>query len=278
MTRTTSRTHLVRRAVAGGALVPLALFSVVSCGDKNGAATDANAASSGSPSASTSSTSGSSTPSAGASVDPADFVARFSDGFAHTTTAHETMTMTLGASGNLTGEGDVDYSSGSPSMSMSMKSAQESGRLEIRLVDRTMYMTIPGMAGGKFIKMNLDDPNSPFGSMGVQLDPADALKTFAKGITGVTYVGTEGALGHYRVTVDSKKMMAELGSTAGQAALDALPPTLTYDVWLDDQDRVNKMTMDMGTSGTMEMELSDFGKDVHVEAPPASQVTTMPGM
>ena len=38
------------------------------------------------------------------------------------------------------------------------------------------------------------------------------------------------------------------------------------------------MVIDLGKTGTMEMTLSDFGQDVSVEAPPAGQVTEMPGM
>jgi hypothetical protein len=62
------------------------------------------------------------------------------------------------------------------------------------------------------------------------------------------------------------------------AAASGMPDELSYDVRLDDQGRVNRMKIDLGATGTMEMTLSDFGKDVHVEVPPAGQVTEMPAM
>jgi hypothetical protein len=255
------------------AALPLALASLTACGPNDDTAPASSASDS---SSASSSTSPADTPSAGETVAPADFVKRFESGFAKTTTAHETMSLS-GGSGSFNGEGDVDYTQDSPAMAMTMTSDMMGGKMEIRLVDGVIYMRIPPMTGQKFIKMDLNDPNSPFGSLGSQLDPQEALKTFSQGIDSVTYVGDEGGLGHYRVTVDTKKALAEMkgGAAAAQAGL---PAKLDYDLWLDDQDRITRMTMDLGQAGTMEMKLSDFGKDVQVEAPPASQITDAGGM
>ena len=270
-----SRPVTVRRALAAAAL-PLALTSLSACGSND----DAKAQDPSSGSSSSSSSSSADTPSAGDTVAPADFVDRFESGFTKTTTAHETLKMSLGTTGTLTGEGDVDYSSDSPAMQMTMKTDMTgaSGSIEMRLVDGVMYMTIPGMAGGKFVKFDLNDPSSPFGSLATQLDPQEAFKSFEAGIKSVTYVGAEDGLDHYQVTVDTKKMLAKMGQTGSAASAAGMPATLTYDAWLDSEDRVNKMEIDLGKTGTMDMTLSDFGQDVSVEAPPSSQVTQMPGM
>ena len=270
-----SRPVTVRRALAAAAL-PLALTSLSACGSND----DAKTQDPSSGSSSSSSSSSADTPSAGDTVAPADFVDRFESGFTKTTTAHETLKMSMGTTGTLTGEGDVDYSSDSPAMQMTMKTDMTgaSGSIEMRLVDGVMYMTIPGMAGGKFVKFDLNDPSSPFGSLATQLDPQEAFKSFEAGIKSVTYVGAEDGLDHYQVTVDTKKMLAKMGQTGSAASAAGMPATLTYDAWLDSEDRVNKMEIDLGKTGTMDMTLSDFGQDVSVEAPPSSQVTQMPGM
>ena len=270
-----SRPVTVRRALAAAAL-PLALTSLSACGSND----DAKAQDPSSGSSSSSSSSSADTPSAGDTVAPADFVDRFESGFTKTTTAHETLKMSMGTTGTLTGEGDVDYSSDSPAMQMTMKTDMTgaSGSIEMRLVDGVMYMTIPGMAGGKFVKFDLNDPSSPFGSLATQLDPQEAFKSFEAGIKSVTYVGAEDGLDHYQVTVDTKKMLAKMGQTGSAASAAGMPASLTYDAWLDSEDRVNKMEIDLGKTGTMDMTLSDFGQDVSVEAPPSSQVTQMPGM
>lgn len=287
-----SRPASVRRGLAAAVLVPLALASVTACGDRSATATDGSAAStaSGSADASASASAASSAAASpsrssasstdgltpGQSVDPADFTRTFEAGFAHTTTAHEKLTMSLGAS-TLKGEGDVDYTSSSPSMTMSLDSGA-GGAIDMRLAGGVIYMQIPGMSDGKFLKMDLSDPNSPLGSLGTQLDPQEALKSFGKGIRSVTFVGHEGSLDHYRVTVDTKKMLAQMDQGGAAAAASGMPDELSYDVRLDDQGRVNRMKIDLGATGTMEMTLSDFGKDVHVEVPPAGQVTEMPAM
>ena len=142
----------------------------------------------------------------------------------------------------------------------------------------TETRTLPGIGNGKYVKMDLDDPNSPLGSIGSQLDPQQAMESFSAGIEKVTYVGDDGGLDQYEVTVDTKKMLEEMGQSGSDGALGGMPDEMSYDVWLDDQDRVTKMTVDLGKAGTLEMTLSDFGKDVSIEAPPADQVTEFPGM
>ena len=49
-----------------------------------------------------------------------------------------------------------------------------------------------------------------------------------------------------------------------------MPKTFSYDLWLDDQSRLTKMAMDMGSAGSMTMEMSGWGQDVSIEAPPAA--------
>lgn len=259
--------YFVRRGLAA-ALVPLALTSLTACGGDNQKATD----SSSSPTAPTSS---------GASVAPADFVAMFEAGFAALTTAHETMTFDLGSVGTMRGSGDVDYSGSSPAMTFNLSGGPYGGDgMEMRLVDETMYVQIPGMSAGKFVKFDLSDPSNPLGSLGAQLDPREMFSSFEKGIDSVTFVGQEEVdgetLDHYSVGVDTAALLDSLDQS--------LPPLgassgdkVSYEVWLDGDHRLHRMTVDLGATGTMEVTLSDWGKQVSVEAPSPDQVTEMPG-
>lgn len=263
----------VRRGLVA-ALVPLALSSLVACGGD-----DTKESSSPSSSTSSSPTEDGQGPSAGETMAPADFVALFEAGFENLTTAHQSMTFDSGAAGTMNGAGDVDYSESPPAMSFTLTGGVfGNGGMEMRMLDGIMYVQIPGMSAGKFVKFDLSDPSSPLGSLGAQLDPREMFKSFQDGIDSVTFVGEEDvdgeSLSHYSVVVDSAAMLKSLGKTPpGGAAADKV----TYEIWLDGDNRLRKMTADMGSLGTMELTVSDFGKDVSIEAPSPDQVTEMPG-
>lgn len=262
----------VRRGLVA-ALVPLALSSLAACGGD-----DTNESSSpSSPTTSASSTEDGQA-AAGESIEPADFVAIFEAGFEKLTTAHQTMTIDSGA-GTMEGGGDVDYSESPPAMALTMRGALFGAEgMDMRLVDGIMYVQIPGMSAGKFVKFDLSDPSSPLGSLGAQLDPREMFKSLQDGIHSVTFVGEEDVDGeslfHYSVVVDNAAMMESLGQKSPSGAT---PARVTYEIWLDGEDRFRQMTAEMGSLGTMKMTVSDFGKDVSIEAPSPDQVTEMPG-
>lgn len=275
-----TRLITVRRTLAAAAIAPLLATGLVACGDD-----DSGASASGSGQVALSSDL-----SEGDQVEPAEFVKTVTDGVEASTTAHMTMDISAGSTGSVTAEGDVDYTTKPPSMAMKMTlpgaaGGQSMGDMDIRMVDGTIYMSMGQLTQDKFWKIDPSDPKGPLASMGMdkmmdQMDPAKALETMQDGISKVTYVGEEGGLDHYELTVDMKKMMASMGGNLPEGAQAQLPDSVTYDLWLDDQNRFTKMSMDDlpmgGTSGSMEMTVSDWGKDVDIEAPPADQVTDMP--
>jgi len=274
-----TRLLTVRRTLAATAIAPLLATGLVACGDDDSGDTTA--------SDSTSQVALSSDLSEGDEVDPADFVKTVSDGLEASTTAHLSMDVSAGTSGRLTAEGDVDYTSTPPSMAMTMSLPAGAGDMDIRMVDGLMYMSMGQLTQGKFWKIDPSDPHGALASMGMdkmmdQMDPAKALESMKDGISKVTYVGDEDGLHHYALTIDMRKMMDSMGSKLPQAALSQLPDTVTYDLWLDEQNRFTKMSLDDlpmgGASGSMEMTVSDWGKDVDIEAPPANQVTEMPDL
>lgn len=279
-----TRPSPVRRGVAAAVLVPLALLSFTACGGDDEQATDASSTTSASPSAdpseSASSDSSSDTLEKGASISPSDFVAKLANGAENSTTAHITTT-TSGGAADISGSGDVDYTSDPPSVAMTMKSGMlGNGDIDVRLVDGIIYMSIPSLTQGKFLKVDLSDPNNPLGSaFSSQLDPIASLKALGTAATSITYEGDEDvsgeSLGHYAATVDTQKLFTAMGQEDLTKAPN-LPDSIDYDIWLDDQDRLGQMKADMGSLGKTEFTVTDWGTDVDIQAPPASDVTTMP--
>lgn len=286
-----NRSLAVRRVVAA-ALLPLAMASLVACGDKDKPAADDSTSElsattepsdtpteSTSPTEETSPTEGT-TEAAGDPVDNDEFMDVFRGAFENATTAH--MQMNSGGQGSeLTAEGVADYTTSPLSMALTMQSPQfGKGTAEMRLVDGTFYIKVP-MLGKKFIKFDLDDPSNPFGTaLTDQLDPRTMFDGFERGLKEVTYVGEEDVDGesmdHYEVTVDSAKVLDQAGQSA-PSGVD-FPKTITYGMWFDGDGLFRKMTVDLGaTAGTLDVRYDQWGEPVTIEAPPANQVTTSQG-
>lgn len=283
------RTTMRRRAAAALA-APLLAVSLAACGDDastDDAATDAASATE----------SASETPSEDASdaqpgtdgetvakgdeVDPQAFTEDLREAMDSADSATMTLKMT-GGGATVDMDAQVDYSTEPPTMAAVMSPSGE-GKIEFRLVDKFVYMNLGQLSGGKFIKANINDPNGPLGDLtGLQesMDPVSSFESFSQGLTKVVYRGDEKVqgeqTGHYELTLDTSKIDAldDLTGT-GAGAQPGMPKTLTYDLWLDDEDRMRQVRMDMGKKlGSMSMNVTDWNKPVDIKAPPADQVTT----
>jgi hypothetical protein len=263
----------VRRILATLAAVPLLLTGLAACGDDSASTAHdpAGTSAKGAPAADLA---------PGDDVDPADFADLLAAGVGSMTTAHITIRSEMGAGASMTGEGDADYRGEQPVAAMTMTSDLTAGEIEVRLVDGALYLNLGALSHDGFWKLDLDDPHSPLGALGSQLDPRSAVDLLEKGLETVTYVGADGGLDHYRASVDPQPVLDALGAmgSMGEAGAPAVPKSLDYDLWLDDQSRVTRLTSTMGDLGSVEMTMSDFGADVSVQAPPADQVTQMPSM
>ena len=274
------RTNLtLRRTAAAAVAVPLLVAGLTACGDKSSTATDDPAGGSSSSSAPNSPDAQPSA-SAGETIAPADFVDTLKQSMANATTAHLEMNMAV-AGQTIKATGQVDYTGDTPAMQMTMTDPTGSGGdIDMRLVGKTMYFKM-GQLGDKFMKMSLDDPNSPLGQMSSltdNMDPRKAMDAFAPALKKVTYIGDETVDGqqlkHYKLSMDPSEIstLKDMGATSG------MPKRLNYDIWLDDQSRMTKMTMDMGSQMKIDMRYFDWDKPVDISAPPASEVTDMPSM
>ena len=276
------RTSL-RRSLATAAAVTL-LTSLAACsGDDGGEASDE-------PTTSESSDEPEATPEETETEEPADdeaadgeeisadeFLDTFRDGVENSTTGH--MTMTTGFTGmSIDAEGDVDYRTDPPAMSVSMTIPSMGGAMDMRFVDGIFYMNMGQASQNKFIKLDPADPNSTLGDIGElteSMDPVRSFEQFAAGLEKVVYVGEEEVDGettdHYVLTLDTTKI-----ESLKEAGAAGIPRELDYDIWLDDENRMRQVLIDMGTSGQIDMSVEDWGQDVEIEAPAANEIVEMP--
>ncbi|MCW2793697.1 MAG: hypothetical protein JWO76_2795 [Nocardioides sp.] len=273
-----TRLPFVRRALAAAVVAPLAVASLAACGGDDGTAADpaSSASTSSSSSSSPSDAPTSEAPEAGSDVDPAELTAKFATAFENTTTAHAEVTSEL-MGGALNGKGDLDYTGDSPAASMVMTGDAFNGEeAETRLVDGIMYMKLGSFTDNKFAKIDLSDPNNPLGTLGDTVDPKAALDKIGAAMTKATYVGEEDvdgqAMQHYTASVDMAKVLEGMGQD-GATSGTQIPKSMEYDVWFDGEGRLAKMVVDMAKLGTTTTTLTDFGTDVSIEAPPASEIT-----
>lgn len=284
------RTTLVRRAAIAAA-TPLLLVTLTSCGsddaDDTANSSDSTSESDGADAAPVADVA------QGEEVDPEEFADEIASGLEDVTTAHLTMTME-GGTMEMTAEGDVDYTETPPAMAMTMSSSAMGGEeMDIRLVDGTIYASVPGMTNGKFIALDSDDPNNPMGQLFTeQLDPRKTMEGLTEGIETVVFVGDEDvdgeSLRHYTMTLDPEAlkelagdMMGQMGSGhmgSGQPKVD-FPEEMTYDIWLDDESRTRVTEMDLGgANGSVTVEMDGWGEPVSIKAPPENEIVDMPGM
>ena len=268
-----SRSLAVRRTLAAVAVAPLLLTGAVACGSGESTATDASGAAA------------LTGLSKGDRVAPDDFVDPVADGVRSSTTAHLTMKVDAGAM-DLTAEGDVDYTGDAPevAMTMSIPAGGSTTHGDVRLVDGLLYVSMGELTGGKFVKIDPSAPGGPMGGMGGmggmldQLDPMAMLQKLKPSVQRVTYEGDDAHGAHYVLTIDTATMARSMHLPTGVGG--QLPRTVSYDLWLDAEHRLSRMTMDLPVAGTptsVEMDATQWGEEVSIEAPPASEVTEMPG-
>lgn len=297
------RTLNVRRAAASALAVPIALSTLAACGSDDGEDTESSAGSGSSASASPEAGETESgdpaadpTESARAAGEPVgdsdpetgpggeqhqpgtkisteDFMALLQGSM--TGTAHVTM-RNEGGLLESTSEGDMDFSSDPPSMDVTMNAPDMGGEMHMVLLDDVIYMRMGDLSNGKYIKLDLNDPeNLMGGEMTAQLDPRSSLTTMKEAVTEVSYLGRTSLDGdqveQYRAVIDPAKMFEDEDVPAG-----SIPKRMTYEVWMDDDNRVRQVMTRAGKQlGTSTITYSDWGKKVTVKAPPASQVEDM---
>ncbi len=279
MTRIDAR---ARRALAAAAVVPLLSGALVSCGSDDDATSGARATAGGSSASPTTDPAADpveETPSAppeGEEVDPDDFAERVAAAFDDLTTAK--VSLSLEGAMDIESSGEVDYRGEDPAMRMSLTGVYgEGSSSELILVDKVMYLQIAG-ENAPYLKVDLSDPDNPLaGSLGdmSSVDPRKTIQSFTENVESVTDVGSEDIDGspttHYVLVADAAALAEQLDADG------STPASMTFDMWLDEQDRPRRIEADLGDQGSLRSDLTDFGAAVEIEAPPASEVQEMPG-
>jgi LppX_LprAFG lipoprotein len=276
----------IRQAFASLAVLAVATGTLTACNDDAAAGKADTPALQGSPSASDPAAAGSTSADAGDAgsgghLDRDGLVQAITAGPLKAGSAH--LTMTMSGAMSVTAEGDVSYAKAGPEMRLTMSMAQMgAGKLDMRVVDGIVYMTIPSVTPpGKFLKIDPRDRSNPmsksFGSLSGQLDPLNSVRAMKSGVRTVTFVGTEAVDGedadHYRVVVDSAAMFKAMK----QKAVPGMPENLTYDMWLDDRGLLRRMQFEVAGQA-VDMSMSRWGEPVSVEAPPAGKVVDASSM
>lgn len=207
-------------------------------------------------------------------------------------------------------EGSYDFANRRGEMSMTMELPAEAGpmggtqNIEMVFEDLVIYMKYPLMTqmapGTKpWIKMDLEEVGEQagmdFGSMmqSGTSDPSQMLE-WLRGVSGdVQVVGEEDVRGapatHYKGNIDFNKVadqapaeLREQMKTSIDAMTEAVgTSTLPFEVWIDEQGRAVRMVQSFdfeqgataGASMSMTIDIFDFGTDVDIEIPPASETT-----
>ncbi|ACZ20418.1 hypothetical protein Sked_04540 [Sanguibacter keddieii DSM 10542] len=176
---------------------------------------------------------------------------------------------------------NVELTDSTTNMAMTMD--QAGMEMEIRIVDAIFYLNLGDLSGGKFVKVDPADETNPlagqFDGIEEQLDPTASLEGFEGAFTKVEKVGepvdVDGVQAQqYTVVIDTTKVTGELQEQA-EAAGSALPPELTYEYWVDDQDRMVRTTSEVA-GATVDMTFSGWGEDFGIVAPSEDEISTEP--
>jgi hypothetical protein len=188
------------------------------------------------------------------------------------------------ANQKMTMSGDIDMSKDDVAFDLALTGGPLGGEAQFILVDRVIYLKMPGLSQtNKYIEIDATKGGDPaaqmFNQMLGQLDPSKTFKAFdattklqKKGTAEIDGVETT----QYTVTVDTQKALKAQGM-AGQVPQGQLPKTIDYDVWVDSDNLVRKLRMNVQGSA-VEMTLSQWGEPVEIAAPPAGQTTDMSQM
>lgn len=162
--------------------------------------------------------------------------------------------------------------------------------VETIVVDGFYYLKAPDLGTEKpWLKI---DPKAKsgmgalIGQFGGSSDPTKLTEAFSDAVSIKPSEKIEEVDGvdtkQYAVSLPSSVLTETLGLPEQFTSM--LPKTIDYDVWIDEEDLMRKMVMDleiMGQKSSTEMTFTDYGKDVEIKAPAADETTTkeptMPG-
>ncbi|MGW5971035.1 DUF1396 domain-containing protein [Streptomyces sp. NPDC055186] len=237
---------------------------------------------------------------------PAAAVAKAAKNTEDITSFRYTMTGEVPAQGKIEAEASMRVKP-DVAMSMQMRALDPGtqGKVEIRLVDKAMYIgggaeMAKEMDGKSWMKFDMaelgaDAELNELGAPGQAEQNPAAESTFLTGAKDVKKVGTEKIDGvettHYSGTVtlddlrDSLKKKDAKAAEAGEKSIEQYKKmgveSLTMDMWVDGEDHTKQFRMrGDATQGQLDMTIKflDVNKPVTVEAPPAEETADLAEM
>jgi len=219
----------------------------------------------------TSSESSSSTPTdTGKPFDPEEFTDRLQAALADNPTAHISLEIEVDGNVAMSAEGDQDLVAGSLDMDVEMADQQ----LGYRLVDGDYYFEQPP----KWVPVTRDSDNTAVRQALDQIQVLSMRNQFDAFVAGVEDAGVKGheevggvRTRHYTATVDTTRSMAELEVDKDEG----MPDAIVYDVWLDQQDRIRRISFELN-GATTTVNATSWGEPVDIEAPTESELAESP--
>jgi lipoprotein LprG len=219
----------------------------------------------------------------GGDLTKANFASEVTKAQSAAETAH--LEAKVGASGQqMSMSGDMRMRKQDLAFDLAMTGGAMGGEARFILVDQVVYAKMPGLSqGDKYIKVDMAKGDNPaaqmFQQMMSQFDPSKTFQGF-KAATQVQERGTQEIDGvettRYAVTVDTRKALKAQGMDQ-QVPSGQMPKTIKYDVWVDADNLVRKLVMNV-QGNSVDMTLSQWGEPVEITAPPANQTTDIEQM
>jgi hypothetical protein len=213
--------------------------------------------------------------------------------------AFEVSASSFGRDVTVRGQGAFDYEASKGRLELDASSLLTGSRLEVRIVDSRVFVRVPAalawIPGAKPWLTVGDESLDAYGLGGLQQDPGRLLSLLRASSTRVSKTGTVAIRG-----VETTRYVAQLELTKTlEANLDALgltaterealrraaeelrgrsaQQTLPVVVFVDGDGLVRRLTV-RDAEGSVSVDFWDFGADVDVQAPPASDVSDISGL
>jgi hypothetical protein len=193
------------------------------------------------------------------------------------------MTLTAPGGQKFTSHGQMKLGTRPADTAMAMTVNGETGGLgtvELRLVDRTFYISLGALTQNKFAKIDLTDTSNPiarqYGDIIQNVDPARQLRQYEDAVTKFDASGEpteiDGVKAQpYRISVDPSK--AEQLKKLDPASL---PDSITFTLYVGPDDLPRRMASRMPSqAGTTKLQLdyTKWGEKVSIAAPSKSRIT-----
>lgn len=181
----------------------------------------------------------------------------------------------------MTGQGAF----GGDAAQMAMQMGTAAGSMEMRLVDKAIYLKPPASAQGHlgtdkpWLKLGGGDDSlsqlidGGLDQLAQQNDPTTFLNQISQGgkVTKTEKTTLDGqSVTHYTIEVDTAKAKADLPPQLAGAV-----GPMTVDLWLNNENLPLQVTAVSGDKYSAKIHYTDWGGKVDVQAPPADQVADL---